>query len=159
MIYGSITAQATKNFLLPCSPTKTSSALPACVLQVTRLTSPVAAMEYKAFVGLPSNDDIRDMLPPDARGPDAGMVFFALTNPQPDQPSPGSISLYCLKDWAGTMYLPEGAWVVRGLMVRPEVLSRRPLLVNPGSTTVILMQCKHNPPLSSHPGGGKKKLC
>jgi hypothetical protein len=36
------------------------------------------------------------------------MTFFALNNPQPDKPSPGSITLYCLKDWAGTMYLPEG---------------------------------------------------
>jgi hypothetical protein len=65
-------------------------------------------MEYKAFTGLPWNDAIRAMLPADARGPGAGMTFFALNNPQPDKPSPGSITLYCLKEWAGTMYLPEG---------------------------------------------------
>jgi hypothetical protein len=65
-------------------------------------------MEYKAFTGLPWNDDIRAMLPAGADGPGAGMTFFALNNPQPDKPSPGSITLYCLKDWAGTMYLPEG---------------------------------------------------
>lgn len=88
-------------------------AVPACA-QVTRLNSPVGSMEYKAFVGLPHNDAVCDMLPPDARGPDAGMVFFALTNLQPDKPSPGSISLYCLKDWAGTMSLPEGMCMVRG---------------------------------------------
>ena len=85
---------------------------PRPLLQVKRLTSPVGSMEYKAFTGLPWNDAIRAMLPADARGPDAGMVFFALNNPQPDKPSPGSITLYCLKDWAGTMYLPEGEYSV-----------------------------------------------
>jgi hypothetical protein len=65
-------------------------------------------MEYKAFTALPWTDAICAMLPADARGPGAGMTFFALNNPQPDKPSPGSITLYCLKDWAGTMYLPEG---------------------------------------------------
>jgi len=74
-------------------------------------------MEYKAFTGLPWNDAIRAMLPADARGPDAGMVFLALNNPQPDKPSPGSITLYCLKDWAGTMYLPEGEQETEGLQV------------------------------------------
>lgn len=71
-------------------------------------------MEYKAFTGLPWNDAILAMLPADARGPDAGMVFLALNNPQPDKPSPGSITLYCLKDWAGTMYLPEGEQETEG---------------------------------------------
>lgn len=57
-------------------------------VQVTRLTSPVAAMEYKAFTGLPWNDAIRSMLPADARGPGAGMVAFCAEQPAARQAQP-----------------------------------------------------------------------
>lgn len=96
--------------------------------KVQQLTSPVAEMEYKAFHNLPWNDGIRQLLPSYAAGlgahaangaaaaagtagsADPGMTFFAFNNPQPNQPSPGSITLYLNAGgtWSGTLYQPPG---------------------------------------------------
>jgi hypothetical protein len=103
--------------------------LPPAVLhcQVTCLTSPVAEMEYKAFHNLPWNDKISALLPrcvisttgssssaASSSSPDdvmsGVMTFFAFNNPQPNQPSPGSITLYlnARGTWSGTVYQPPG---------------------------------------------------
>ncbi|KAF8058421.1 kmo [Scenedesmus sp. PABB004] len=105
-------------------------------MSVTRLRSPVAELEYKAFHGLPWNDDIAALLPryappPPPRGQegadtaaaaagpanacggaDPGMTFFAFNNPQPGRPSPGSITLYlnAAGTWSGTVYQPPGRY-------------------------------------------------
>jgi len=91
---------------------------------VTPLSSPVAAMEYKAFHALPDCDAIRALLPKHAthssqqKAPRRGSYFFALTNPTPDNPSPGSVTLYANLNnpgtWSGVMYLPAGSFGALG---------------------------------------------
>ncbi len=84
-------------------------------MTVRQLSSPVAAMQYKAFHELPDCPEVRAMLPDAARTTTRpGSFFFALTNPTADNPSPGSVTLYYNVSrpgtWSGVMYQPPGSY-------------------------------------------------
>eukprot|EP00877_Chromochloris_zofingiensis_P007390 jgi/Chrzof1/2904/Cz12g03130.t1 len=92
-------------------------------MKVQDLSSPVANLEYKAFHNLPHNDEFKALIP-DSSVP--GMWFFAFNNPQPDNPSPGSITLYQTPSgtWSGTMMLPPERYAAMSSVADHEAAIR-----------------------------------
>eukprot|EP00879_Flechtneria_rotunda_P010881 GHRR01011371.1.p1 GENE.GHRR01011371.1~~GHRR01011371.1.p1 ORF type:complete len:507 (+),score=143.33 GHRR01011371.1:1002-2522(+) len=82
-------------------------------MQVSQLPSPVAELEYKSFHDLPGHEAVQAFLPKHKDGSQApGMTFFAFTNTNPKQPTPGSLTLYINSagNWSGTLFQPVGTF-------------------------------------------------